>query len=244
MYYKAKLNSEIVDALDHLRCVRYYPNVDRILALSEKDQNILPQGIISSSGQYIWQASVEGAEDQWEAFPDVAEGMYAGTVVLTEIGFDEYTSIRSLLDEGNTPIDPEPEPDPEPDTDEETLAWAKKKKIELSKTQLAEYLEQHPITSTAHGGIPGVYSVTEEKQQLMALNYTTYQIKKAAGLEATLTWNETGKECEVWEESEFVQLILEIEAYVKPRISAQQAYEQQISAATTLKEVDEVEIIY
>ena len=132
MYYKAKLNREIVDALDYLRCVRYYPNVDRILALSEKDKNILPQGIISSSGQYIWQASVEGAEDQWEAFPDAAEGMYAGTVVLTEIGFDEYSAIRSLLDEGNTPIDPEPEPDPEPDTDEETLAWAKKKKIEHS----------------------------------------------------------------------------------------------------------------
>lgn len=243
MYYKAKLNSEIVDALDHLQCVRYYADIDRILRMSDTETE-KPQGIISSDGQYIWQASVDGSGDQWDTFPEDAKGKYSGTVVLYEIDAEEYKTIRDLLDEGSTPTDPEPEPDPEPSTDEETLEWAKKTKIAISKAQLAEYLEQHPITSSAHSGVPGVYSVTEEKQQLMALNYSTYQIKKAAGLNPVLTWNETGKECEEWTETEFVQLIIEIEAYVKPLISAQQSYEQQLQDATTLKEVDEVEIIY
>lgn len=78
----------------------------------------------------------------------------------------------------------------------------------------------------------------------MALNYNTYQIKKAAGVEAVLTWNETGEECEAWTEAEFVQLVIEIEAYVKPLVSLQQAYEKAIQTAGTLKEVERVEIAY
>lgn len=240
-YYKAKLNDDIVDALENLQCVRYYPNVKKILR--HTDKKTLPQGIVSSDGQYIWQAFVEGEEDKWEEFPDGISGV-SGNVMLVEIEQEEYDTIKALLDAGKQPVDPEPEPEPEPETDAETLAWAKKKKIELSKTKLADYLEQHPIISTAHGGVEGTYAVTEEKQQLMALNYNTYQIKKAAGLEAVLTWNETGEECEVWTEAEFVQLVIEIEAYVKPLVSKQQAFEKAIQTAETLKEVDEVEVVY
>lgn len=242
MYYKAKLNSEIVDALEDLQCVRYYPDIKMILRMDKSDQ-ARPQGIISSNGNYVWQASIDG-NAVFEEFPEEATGMYAGTVILYEIDEEEYNNILSLLNDGKVPVDPEPEPDPEPTTDEETLAWAKRQKIDLSKTMLAEYLENHPITSSAHGGVPGVYSVTEEKQQLMALNYSTYQIKKAAGIDAVLTWNETGKECEVWTEVEFVQLIIEIEAYVKPLISKQQSYEEQIQSAETLKGVVDIEIVY
>lgn len=235
MYYKAKLNNEIVDALDNLQCVYYFPAARRILRCAGKDT---PQGIISTNGQYIWQV------ESWEAFPEEVQERISGVVSLIEIDEEEYISLRKLLDEGEQPEESEPEPEPEPETDEETLAWAKKKKIELSKTKLAEYLEQNPIVSTAHGGVEGTYSVTEEKQQLMALNYSTYQIKKAAGLEAELTWNETGEACEVWTEAEYDQLIIEIEAYVKPLVSAQQTYEKQIQSATTLKEVDDIEITY
>lgn len=135
-------------------------------------------------------------------------------------------------------------PGEKPLTEEEALALAKQEKIARSKVLLAEHLERNPITSTAHGGEAGVYSVTEEKQQLMALNYNTYQIKKASGLDATLTWNETGKGCEVWTEPEYVQLILEIEMYVKPLVSMQQSYENLIANASTLEEVEAIEIVY
>lgn len=237
MYYKIKNGSEIVDVLGDFQYVFYSEKSKGILFCKKEEE---AYGFISGNGQGIWH--VEG----WPEFPDSEKDRILGTVVIDPdpIDEEEYKTLRELLDAGQTTTDPEPEPEPEPETDEETLAWAKKKKIELSKTMLAEFLQQHPIVSTAHGGEEGTYSVTEDKQQLMALNYNTYQIKKAAGLEAELTWNETGEECEVWTEAEYVQLIIEIEAYVKPLVSAQQAYEKQIQSATTLKEVDAVEIIY
>ena len=45
----------------------------------------------------------------------------------------------------------------------------------LSKSMLAEFLENNPIRSTAHGNVEGVYSVTSEKQALMMSQYMTYQ---------------------------------------------------------------------
>lgn len=235
MYYKLKIDSEIVDVLEELQYVFYSPKSKDILFCRKESE---AYGVISGNGQGIWHV------DGWTEFPESVQKRILGTVTIEEIDEDEYQTLKELLDAGEQPEDPEPEPEPEPETDAETLAWAKKKKIELSKTMLAEYLEQHPITSTAHGGVEGTYAVTEEKQQLMALNYNTYQIKKAAGLEAVLTWNETGEECEVWTEAEFVQLVIEIEAYVKPLVSLQQAFEKAIQTAETLKEVDKVEIIY
>lgn len=230
MYYKVKMDGDIVDALENPQCVYYFSNIKRLLRCGKKDT---PEGIISSDGQHIWHV---------EGWPELI-GDY-DTVELVEIEEEEYNALRALLDAGEQPEESLPEPDPEPETDEETLAWAKKQKIALSKTMLAAFLEQNPLVSSAHGGTAGTYSVTEEKQQLMSLNYNTYQIKKAAGVKAELTWNETGKECEVWTEAEYIQLIIEIEAYVKPLVSAQQGYEKQIQEAETLREVNAVEISY
>lgn len=231
MYYKAVQEGTVVDVYNGLQYVRYDERSNMFLRCEEEEA----QGVIQRDGACFYQV------DGWPGFPESVQDRSAGNITIMEIQEEEYKILKELLDAGQVPEEPEPE---EPAVSEDTLSWAKKTKIALSKSKLAEFLEQNPIVSTAHGGIAGTYSVTEEKQQLMALNYTTYQIKKAAGIESVLTWNETGKECEIWEEAEFVQLIIEIEAYVKPRVSAQQSYEQQIQAATTLKEVDAVEIIY
>lgn len=237
MYYKIKNGSEIVDVLGEFQYV-FYSEKSKCILFCKKEEEAY--GFISGNGQGIWH--VEG----WPEFPDSEKDRILGTVVIDSdpIDEEEYRILRELLDAGQTTTDPEPEPEPEPETDEETLTWAQKKKIELSKTMLAEFLQQHPIVSASHNGEEGTYSVTEDKQQLMALNYTTYQIKKNAGLEAVLTWNETGKECEVWTEEEFIQLILEIEAYVKPLVSAQQSMEMKIQEAKTIQEVDAVEISF
>ena len=100
-----------------------------------------------------------------------------------------------------------------------TLDEYKDIKINESKELLALYLEEHPITSTAHNGVPGLYAITEEKQNLMTSNYLTYQIESQLIPNAVLTWNETGKSCEEWKPEEFLQLILEIKNFVKPRIA-------------------------
>lgn len=232
MFYKVKQNNVIVDALDNLQCVRVFGAMNIILRCKEKED---PQGVISTNGQYIWH--VEG----WSEFPDMTG--VDGTVQISEIDEEEYNVIRAALDEGSEiPADPEPEDDQEPE-DEEAIDFVKRQRISYSKKLLAKFLEEHPFASAAHGEV-GIYAVTEEKQQLMALNYTTYQIQKAAGIDAVLTWNETGKACEEWTEEQFVQLILEVQQYVKPLVTRQQHIEMEIQAAQTAQEVMDIEISF
>lgn len=146
-------------------------------------------------------------------------------------------------------IEPEPIPEPEPyvPTLEELEAQFeqnKNNKIATSKTMLATFLENNPIHSTAHNGIKGIYSVTNEKQTLMMSQYMTYQIEKGVNPNAKLTWNETGKSCEEWTEEEFLQLILEVKTYVYPLVSYQQRIEEEITKCTTQEELDDIIIDY
>lgn len=120
----------------------------------------------------------------------------------------------------------------------------KHEKIALSKSMLSDYISAHPLTSNAHGGVSGVYSVTEEKQSLMTSQYISYQAEKAVNSDAVLTWNETGKSCEIWTEEEFLQLIVEIKQYVYPLVSHQQKLEEEIVAATSIQELESIVIDY
>lgn len=168
--------------------------------------------------------------------------------------YPEYTTLYKKIEGGlqfsndeSVYVEPEPTSDPEPylPTPEELEAMFeqnKRDKVLLSKSLLAVYLEEHPITSSARGGVEGVYSVTSEKQSLMTRSYMTYQIKKAADPNAKLRWNEAGKSCEDWTEEEFLQLVLEIEAYVYPLVSYQQTLEEQITACTTQEMLDAIVI--
>lgn len=172
----------------------------------------------------------------------------------------DYTGFRTIYrvieggaqfsDDGSVyvaPPKPEPEPEPVPPTEEELAAIFEQNKrdmIYLSKAMLESFLAENPITSTAHNNAEGIYSVTNEKQTLMVSQYMTYQIEKAANPEAKLRWNEAGKSCEDWTEQEFMQLVLEIKAYVYPLVSYQQTLEEQIRACTTQEELGAIEIDY
>lgn len=120
----------------------------------------------------------------------------------------------------------------------------KREKIALSKKMLSDYVASHPITSAAHGGVPGVYSITEDKQNLMASQYISYQAEKAVNPDAVLTWNETGRACEVWTEAEFIQLVIEIKARIAPLVSYQQKIEEKIASAETIEDIEAVVIDY
>lgn len=163
--------------------------------------------------------------------------------------YDEDPKRIEFSDDGSVYVEPEPIPEPEPyvPTTEELEAQFrqnKNNKIILSKKMLAEYLESNPLHSSAHNGVDGVYSVTSEKQSLMMSQYMTYQIAKSVDPDAKLTWNETGKACEEWTEEEFLQLILEVKAYVYPLVSHQQQIEEQITNCTNQEELDEIVINY
>lgn len=127
---------------------------------------------------------------------------------------------------------------------QEMLFQDKKEKISQSKVALSIFLEKNPLISFAHNETEGVYSVTPEKQSLMSNQYMTYQIEKQINPDAKLTWNESGKECEVWTEQEFLQLIAEVKAYVYPLVSYQQSLETQIMNCTTQEELDNITIDY
>ena len=231
MFYKALRSKKVVDVMDGLDCVKY-SKLAKMALRCGKDE--VPEGIITSTGTKVY--NVNG----WPTMPGYE------TVTLYEISEEEYLVLKDLIDTGEEPVEEPDQEEPEEDVPgtQETLEWAKQQKISLSKTKLAEFLLNNPLQSTAHGGVMGTYSVTEEKQNLMLLNYSTYQIQKAAGLNAILTWNQTGEECEVWEEAEFLQLILEAQRYVKPLVSKQQSIEKMIINAKSLVEVDSIEIDY
>lgn len=120
----------------------------------------------------------------------------------------------------------------------------KAEKIEYSKYLLEKYLSDNPLKSSCHNNSEDIYTVSSEKQTLMANNYLTYTISKGINGNAVLTWNSAGKECEVWTEEEYLQLLLEISEYVKPLISLQQKYEVQINRCKTQEELDDIVIEY
>lgn len=113
-------------------------------------------------------------------------------------------------------------------------------KIEMSKTMLAEWLENNPMTYTDGK----MYSVTSEKQALLNGNLASYERAKAVGIEYGLKWNSTGSECVSWGYTDLLTLSLTIAGYVAPKVSKQQELELQIKACTTVDEVNEIVINY
>lgn len=139
--------------------------------------------------------------------------------------------IRSIVQKLDAQINPKY------DTTTMSLDEIKAMKIAESKKVLADWLAANPLKSSAHGDKEGIYSVTEEKQSLLTSQYTSYILEKQVNPEAVITWNESGKECEVWTEEEIVQLICEIKAYVYPRVAKQQSYECEIQAMSSKEDV-------
>lgn len=133
-----------------------------------------------------------------------------------------------------------------PNPEEMELDDLKAYRVAESKLNLAAWLADHPIQSTAHKGTLGTYSVTSEKQNLLQSAIMVAQFQKAAGNhEYTPSWNETGKECEYdWTLEELTKLALEISAYVAPYVSAQQSKETKIMAAKDADAVNAISLTY
>ena len=118
-------------------------------------------------------------------------------------------------------------------SEEAALNGIKDACIAKTKTDLETYLATHPYT-TEDGKS---YSVTFEKQTLLANEIASYQLATAAEQPYQLTWNTTGDECTNMTIEEMTALALAINAYVKPLISYQQAQEVAIRNAATIEAV-------
>ena len=116
----------------------------------------------------------------------------------------------------------------------------KQDKIKDSKIKLEDWLSNNPLLSTVHNPNGEYYTVTDDKQNLLARNLL---FAKCSNSETT-TWNSTPNVCEVWTVAELSQLAQEIETYVRPRITKQQHYEVKITACTTKEELDAITFDY
>lgn len=124
------------------------------------------------------------------------------------------------------------------------LQELKKEKIILSKQVLADFLKNNPLPSMCHDSKLGFYSCTFEKQQLIINNFQTYFLEEQLDMDPILTWNETGKSCEIWTKEEILQLLCEMKAFVYPIVNKQQKLEEQINNCDTLEQLNEVIINY
>lgn len=109
----------------------------------------------------------------------------------------------------------------------------RERRIADSKTDLAAWLSENPLTWTDGKK----YAVTSEKQAQLTSALAVQQVAQSAGVERELRWNSTGDECTVWQYADLCALALAIAAYVEPRVSIQQAAEVDLRNAATAEEV-------
>ena len=115
------------------------------------------------------------------------------------------------------------------------LAAAKAKSIAQSKTDLAKYLEAHPLTWTDGEQ----YSITQEKQNQLTSTLAAAQIDGEPP-----EWNTTGGQCRAWDVTELSALAVAIKNRVKALVKYQQAQEIAMNAATTLDELNAIVVDY
>ena len=126
-----------------------------------------------------------------------------------------------------------------PDPNEMELAELKAYKVSESKENLQTYLASHPITSTVHDPEGAQYSITLEKQTLLANAITLAKIhKEKSDSEYKISWNSTGAEStDDWTLEQLEQLFVEINDVVAPLVEAQQKMESDIKAADSKEAV-------
>lgn len=122
-----------------------------------------------------------------------------------------------------------------------SLDEAKELKQEKNKLLFAEYLASHPLTWTDGKE----YGVTMEDQSEISLNLSQYQIAVQAGIESpTLEWHARHEECQPWTLENLVALSISISAAVYPMYRQMQQYKISIYGATSLEELEQVELDY
>lgn len=125
---------------------------------------------------------------------------------------------------------------PEPDALEE----AKADKIAKSKTDLADYLETHPLQWTDGE----YYSITAEKQQRLTSKIMAATMAQTLSTEYTLTWNSTGEVCKEWTLQDLSALAFAIDARVTALVTYQQTQEVAMRNAATLEDLEAIVVDY
>lgn len=127
-----------------------------------------------------------------------------------------------------------------PDTSAEDLLAEKAIRIQQSKDDLEEYLETHPL-KWSDGEY---YSITQKKQNQLTSKIMAATMAQTMSTDYTLTWNSTGEVCKEWTLTDLYALAFAIDARVTALVSYQQTQEVAMKNATTLDELNSIEVDY
>lgn len=181
----------------------------------------------SENGSHNLQ-SRNGAKQVWEeGYIEVPAHLEA--TAWDSMGYCDLTIEDGILT-GITPVAPPP-PDLEP---------LKQQRIAQSKTDLAAYLESHPLQWTDWN----YYSITAEKQAQLTSKIMAATMAQTTGTPYTLTWNSTGETCTEWTLENLSALAFAIDARVTALVTYQQTQEVAMRNATTLDELNAIVVDY
>lgn len=136
------------------------------------------------------------------------------------------------------------------DDTEKYLNSVREEKICKSKENLTNYLAKNPLKSSVKGGVEKLYTVTQEKQNLLSnviVSYLNsalpYKIEnKPIPDDIKIYWNCSGYICEEWTYEEITQLKQEMDEYIRPLVSMQQHLEVVLYGLPTQREIKELDV--
>ena len=120
------------------------------------------------------------------------------------------------------------------------LAAAKVERIAESKADLAAYLAAHPLQWTDGE----YYAITAEKQQQLTSKIMSATMAQTMSADYHLTWNSTGEVCKEWPLADLTALAFAIDARVTALVTYQQTQEVAMRSASTMEELDAIEVDY
>ena len=122
----------------------------------------------------------------------------------------------------------------------DALGQAKEEKIARSKTDLAQYLEEHPLLWTDGE----YYAITAEKQAQLTSKIMAATMAQTMSQPYDLTWNSTGEVCKAWTLQDLSVLAFAIDARVTALVSYQQSQEVAMKNAETMEALEAVVVDY
>lgn len=117
---------------------------------------------------------------------------------------------------------------------------SKSQRIAQSKSDLAAYLESHPLLWTDGE----YYAITAEKQAQLTSKIMAATMARTLSTDYHLTWNSTGEVCKEWTLQDLSTLAFAIDARVTALVTYQQTQEVKMRNATTQEELDAIVVDY
>ena len=184
------------------------------------------------NGAHRNQSGISFVPDGWAKIP---EGMSTPKFPFGDLTAEIIDGVMTVTSwEGKDP------PGPTEEELAQQLQEAKKSAIAKSKTDLATYLETHPLQWTDGE----YYSITAEKQAQLTSKIMAATMAQTLSQPYTLKWNSTGDVCKEWSLSYLSALAFAIDERVTALVTYQQAKEVEIQACETIQEVQAIVINY